>query len=212
MKTRRIISGLLAGLGLALALGTVWTVVLASSSTPVILQYPDDAYDRAEAMMTAVCSGDYEKASSMIYGNPDLGDCPEDSSPAVELLWAAFLESLTFDFPGKCYVDDSGLAIDVHFKSLDVTGVLEGLDDRAEALLNQRIEAAQDSTEIYGEDNDFRQELLDEILRDAVAQALEENRCYQEQTIVLRLVFERGEWWIVPDSELVNALSGAITG
>lgn len=211
MKTRQIISSLLVSLGLLLAMGTVCIVILATFSAPVILQYPDAASDRAEAMMTAVCSGDYAKASSMLYGTPDFGDCPEDSSAAAKLLWIAFQESLTFDFMGKCYVDDSGLAIDAHFKSLDVTGVLEGLDVRAEALMNRRIESAEDSTEIYDEDNDFRKEIIDEVLRDAVAQALDENPCYKEQTITLRLVFEQGEWWVLPDSELLDALSGAIT-
>lgn len=212
MKIRRILSDLLTVLGFAAAIGIIWIAVLAIHTAPVMLQCPDAAADRARDMMFAVCCGDYESASGMMYGCPNLGARPEDSSPAVELIWNAFLESLECDFPGYCYATDAGLAIDVNIRSLDVSRVIEGLDSRAQILLNQRIAAAEDSTEIYDVENNFRQELITEILRDATLQALEENKQYREQTISLHLIYERGEWWIMPDADLLNALSGSISG
>lgn len=212
MRTRRVIAGLLTALGLALAIGTIGIVILAVQASPVMLKRPEAAADRAAALMDAVCGGDYETASGMMYGRPSLGARPEDSSPAVDLLWDAFLESLEYEFLGDCYASDSGVAIDVSIRSLDVSGVVDGLDSRAQALLNQRILTAEDSTEIYDENNNFRQELVAEILQEAVRQALEENKKYQQITISLHLIFEQGEWWVMPEAGLLNVLSGSISG
>lgn len=212
MKKRRIIAGLLTALGMALIIGTVWIVTLAIQAKPVMLIRPVAAVDRARDMMTAVCSGDYETASSMMYGTPNLGTCPEDSSPAVDVIWEAFLESLDYTVLGDCYATDSGVAVDVSIRYLDVPGAIEGLDIYAQALLGQRIAAAEDSMEIYDESNNFRQELVTEILQDAASQVLEENKKYQEQTIPLYMVFDQGEWWVVPGADLLNVLSGSISG
>ena len=212
MKKRRIISNFLTVLGLASAVCTIWIVALAISAEPVMLLRPDGAVDRAGDMMEAVCSGDYETASGMLYGHQSLGTCPEDSSPSVNLLWDAFLDSLEFDFAGDCYGTDTGLAIDVNIRSLNILSVIEGLDSRAQTLLNQRIAAAQDITEVYDEDNNFREELIREVLQEATLQALEENKQYQTQTIPLHLIYDGGQWWIMPDSELMNVLSGSVPG
>lgn len=212
MRIRRGISVLLTALGTALAVGTLGLVIWAVSASPVMLRPPETAACRAEALMDAVCSGDYQGASDLLYGGPSLGARPEDSSPAVDLLWEAFLESLDYTFLGDCCVADSGVAIDVLVRSLDVTAVVDGLDSRAQALLNERVLAAEDSAEIYDDDNNFRQELVAEILQGAVRQALEENRRIREQTISLHLVFDQGEWWVLPDAGLVNVLSGSFSG
>lgn len=212
MKKRRIISDLLTALGLAAAIGTIWIVALAVRAEPVVLLQPNAAVDRARAMMGAVCSGDYEAASGMLYGRPSLGTCPEDSSPCVSLLWDAFLESLEFDFAGDCYATDTGLAVDVNIRSLNISCVIEGLDSRAQTLLNQRIAAAESSAEVYDEDNNFREELISEVLQEATLQALEENKQYQTQTIPLHLIYDGGQWWIMPDSDLMNVLAGSVSG
>lgn len=212
MRTRHKIAGLLTVLGIMLAVGAVGIVIWAIPSAPVMLKPPEEAACRAEALMNGVCSGDDQAVSDLLYGNPGLGSPPEDSGPAVDLLWEAFRESLEYTFLGDCYVSDSGVAIDVRVRSLDVPGVLEGLDSRAQALLNRRILAAENSKEIYDEENNFRQDLVTEILQEAVRQSLEENRKMQEQTFSIHLIFDQGEWWVVPDAGLVNVLSGSFSG
>ena len=212
MKKRRSISNFLTALGLAAVVGAIWIVALALPAEPVMLLQPEGAVDRAKDMMHAVCSGDYERASGMLYGRPSLGTCPEDGSPSVNLLWDAFLESLEFDIAGDCYATDTGLAIDVNVRSLNIFGVMEGLDGRAQTLLSQRIAAAKDSAEIYDEDNHFREELIAEVLQEATQQALEENKQYQTQTIPLHLIYDGGQWWVMPDSDLMNVLSGSVPG
>lgn len=212
MRTRRGISRLLTVMGIVFAFGTIGIVIQAVSASPVMLKPPEMAASRADALMDAVCSGDWEAASEFLYGCPSLGTRPEDSSPAVDLLWDAFLESLEYSFLGDCYVSDSGVSIDVRVQSLDVSAVVDDLDSRAQTLLNENVFLAEDSTEIYDEENNFRQELVSEVLQQAVQQALEENRQLWEQTVSLYLIFEQGKWWVMPDDGLVNVLSGSFFG
>lgn len=207
-----MIASLLTVFAIVLVIGTIGIVILAIHASPIMLTRPLAAVDRARGMLTAACNGDYETASGMMYGNPNLGTPPEDSSPAVDLLWDAFLESLEYALSEDCYASDSGVAMDVTIRYLDISGVMNGLDSRAQTLLNQRIAMAEDSAEIYDEENNFRQEIITEVLRDATSQALEENRQYREQTIPLHLVFDQGEWWVMPDADLLNVLAGSISG
>lgn len=211
MKTRRTLSGVLLILGLLLAVGTVILAFWARTAQPVLLHVPEDAAARAEAMMAAACGGDYQAASQMLYGTPSLGDKPQDAGPEVELIWEAFLESLSYSFPGGCYIMDDAVALDVTIRYLDVNAVLEGLDARTERLLDQQVQAAQDSSQLYDKDNNFRQELISEVLTTAVSQALEEKQTYREQTVPLRLVFAQEQWWVMPDSALLEILSGAVS-
>ncbi len=210
MKMRRILSGVLLILGLILGTGIAVLAFWARSAQPVMLREPEDAAARAEAMMEAVCGGDYQGASQMLYGTPSLGERPQDAGPEVELIWDAFLESLSYSFPDSCRITEDGVTLDVTIRYLDVNAVLEGLDTRTEKLLEQKVRAAQDSSQLYDKDNNFRQELISEVLTTAVSQALEENQAYQEQTIPLRLVFALEQWWVMPDSALLDILSGAV--
>lgn len=210
MKTRRFLSGVLTALGVALSVGTIWLVILGLSASPRMLVQPQAAYNRAQEMMDAICSGDYEQASGFLYGTPSLGSPPETSSPAVNLLWDAFQDSLAYTFPGDCYASDSGVALDVNIRSLDLSDATQALGNHAQALLQERIETAEDSSELYDAQNHYRQELVDKILLEAARQALEENRQYQEHTLSLHLIPAQGEWWVLPEAGLLEVLSGSI--
>lgn len=211
MKKNRIISNLLAVLAVATVCASVCILCMAIHAPPVLVGQPVAAIAQVEEMLSAVCSGDFETISSMLYGNPNLGICPEGTDPAEDLLWSAYLESMEFEIPGDCYAGDSGVAVDVRIRTLDISCAVDGLGDRARKLLNSRMEMAESLSELYDENNDFRQEIIAEVLQEAMAESLKENKIYQEQTVVLDLVFEQGEWWILPDEDILNILSGSIS-
>ena len=212
MKTRRFLSGILTVLGVALSVGTIWLVILGLSASPRMLVRPQAACNRAQEMMDAICRGDYETASRFLYGTPSLGSPPETSSPAVDLLWDAFQDSLECEFLGDCYAADSGVAMDVKIRSLDLSSAAEALGNRAQALWQERIETAEDSSKLYDAQNNYRQDLIDQVLLEAARQALEENRQYQEHTLSLHLIPAQGEWWVMPEAGLLEVLSGSIPG
>lgn len=212
MEKRSASSKALAALGILLAIGTILIVILGINATPAMLKRPTDAVERAEGMLAAVCRGDYETASGMLYGNPNLGTRPEDSSPVADLIWEFFLDSLEYELLGDCYAADSGLAIDIRIRGLDISEAIKDLDSRAQAILDQRVEKAEDMTEIYDDTNNFREEIVSEVLQEATWQVLLENEQYQECIISLNLTYEQDQWWVVPDSDLLNVLAGSISG
>ena len=81
-----------------------------------------------------------------------------------------------------------------------------------ENLLNRRVEAAEDISEIYDEKNNYREDLILAVLQEATTIALKRDARYQETTIPIYLVFEQSQWWVQPSQELLNVLSGVGTG
>lgn len=201
---RAILGGILMTLGVAVLVATLWIIRTAISSDPVMLRCSDAAVARAEEAMNAVCAGDYEAVSATLYGRPSLGTRPENSSPATDLIWDTFRKNITYSFDGDFYATQTGVAIDVQVKRLDVSATLEGLGDQVESLLAQKIADAKDSAELYDRDNNFREEILEEILQEATMYCLMENETFQEQTIRLQLVLDQGQWWVLPDAEFVS--------
>lgn len=212
MKLSKFFSGIFAVLGTVLAAGTVLLSLQALDREPVLLQVPEAALDRAEAMMEAVCAGDYAGASGYLYGTPDLGVDREPADETGALLWEAFQDSLRYSFTGECFATDSGLVRDVTVEFLDVSSVTEGLKDRAQTLLARRVAEAEDVDQIYDENGEYREDFVMEVLNDAVHQALEEDGTYASRQISLNMIWEDGQWWILPDTALLEAISGGIAG
>lgn len=216
MKTKRILSGVFALLGAALAALALWVSISALDAQPVLMTPPAAAMETADAMMAAVCAGDFDAAADLMYGNPNLGT---DRAPADEvgvLLWDAFLESLSYELVGQCYATDSGIAQDVTISCLDFSSVTGTLRDRTQALLTERVEAAENAAEdadaIYDENGDFREEFVMKVLRDVTVEALQEDAQYVERSLTMNLVYKQGQWWVVADSALLTAISSGIVG
>lgn len=206
---KKNLSNVLLILGMVLAIIAVMLAFTAKDNEPRLMQNPTDALKRADEMMTKICAGDYPGASGLMYGQPSLGAAPEGGSLAVELLWTAYLDSLEYDISEKCYVVETGVAVDVTVRMLDIPAVIRSMEWFAQDLLGKRVAAAEDMSEIYDEDNNFRQEVMDKILRDAAVQALADNPAHKEQVITLHLIHDQGKWWVMPDAGLQNILSGA---
>ena len=209
MRRRYFFANILLALGLAIALAVAGLAILAKDSSPQMLLSPDGAKRTADKMMAAFCDGDYAAASAFIYGSPSLGSEPENSNLAVELIWTAFRESMEYEISGECYVRESGVSVDVTLRALDPSAVILSMEGHAKELLGRRIAAAEDVSELYDADNNFRQEIIDKVLRDATMQSLADNKTYQEYIVTLNLIPEQGKWWVLPDEALQNALSGA---
>jgi len=209
MRKKTILSNILLVLGILAALFSGLLAFRGKDAAPGMVKYPADAAAQAEKMMDAICRGDYTAASAAMYGNPGMGTVPENTNLAIELIWTAYLGSMDYEFAGDCYVTDSGVAVDVVVRTLDVPAVIAGMEGYAQELLSRRVAAARDMSDIYDEDNNFRQEILDIVLRDAAVQSLEANQTPKEQTITLNLVYEKGQWWVMPDGALQNILSGS---
>lgn len=211
MKISKFFAGIFAVLAIAAAAAVIWVSVTGLNSTPVLLQASEDALGTVDILMNAVAEGDYNEAGTIMYGMPDLG-VHEASDAVGQLMWDSFVSSISYELVGSFHATDAGLAQDVRITSLDMKAAAEKLGVYAESLLTERVEEAEDMSQVYDENNDYREDFVMSVLLDAAKKALEEDAVYHEQQITLNLVFKQGQWWIMPEQPLLSAISGGISG
>ncbi len=196
-------------LGTLMAAAVVFICLSQRQAPPRMLLRTKSASQCAEQMLTKVCSGDYAGAAAYLYGNPRLGDHQPRSDQVSRQIWDAFIDSLHFELAGEIYATVSGVAQDVQFESLDIPSVTGGLKELAPEILVQRAENAEDMSEIYTDDHEYRDDFTALLLHDAAAQAIAAGQNTQ-QKLTLNLIYNDGRWWVLPDRALLNAISGGI--
>ena len=100
-------------LGTGLAALAVMLCLLFSDASPMLLIPADAAEAKTEALMEALCAGDYAAAESCLSGQPDLGANREAVDTVSDLVWQAWLECLDYEFTSPCYPSETGLSRDV---------------------------------------------------------------------------------------------------
>lgn len=204
----RVLALMFAVLALGAAACGVYLTLDNIGAEPVLVQAPEEARQRALALMDALCEGDYDSISDQLYGRPDLGLNRDPADAVGVLLWDALAESRTYSVLRDCYATDNGIAMDVVVEGLDLDSVLGGLRQRAQALLEQRVAQAENTDEIYAEGGEYREEFVMDVLKDATAEALEQEGKQVRWELTLRFVYDEGRWWIRPDEALLTAISG----
>lgn len=210
MKISKFFAVIFGLLGAAIAAGTVFLCLQSLDRAPVLVKTPVSATAQVETMMRAVCKNDFEAAAAQIYGTPDLGADRDYEDPVTAMIWNAFIGSIEYEMVGDCYATNTGIAQNIHLKYLDIAGVSGSLQTRARALLEQRINEAEDMEDIYDENNDFRQDFLDAVVEDAVKETVSKNAAYLETDLTVNLAYTEGKWWVVADDALVRFLSGGM--
>ena len=209
MKKIPISSWVFAVLGVLLAVLVLVICLSQRSGTPLLLGSTEKAEDCARNLMERVCNGDYTGASQYLYGTPSLGSDSQRENAASELIWQAFLSSLKSQPAGDCYADEKGLAQDYILSGLDIPDLLARLKETAPGVLKTRVDAAESFVEVYDDNWQYREEFTKSVLEEAARQVTGEATPAQ-RTITLRLTFEDGRWWVVPDTQLLTAISGGI--
>lgn len=211
MNTSKGLSRLFGILGAVLAVVVLCICLMARDASPVLLSGGKDASAHAGAMLSRLCAGDYAGASAYLYGNPKLDADQERSSAVSQQIWEAFTNSLHYELVGDCYATTSGVAQNAKIQSLDIPSITGNLKLQTQSLLESRIENAENMSDVYDANYVYRQDFVDSVLRDAAAQAIAAG-AYTEREVTLNMVYEKGQWWVVPDQAFLNAISGGILG
>lgn len=206
----RVLSGLFAVLGLTAAALGIWLGLGSVDAAPVLLRQPEAVPERVEQMLELVSAGDYNGAGKLMQGQPDFGADREAADEAGRILWDAFVSGFSYRLEGECYATDSGVAQDVVITRLEPDSVTAGLRDRIRSVLEKRLETAEDVSEVYDENNNFREEVVAEALLEALKEAIREDASYTGVTVTVTLVWRDGSWWIVPEEGLIRAITGGI--
>lgn len=194
---------------------TVFLIVLALIAVevglfapPIMVKKPAQASARVEQLLNAVQENDYETISTCLVGNPSLGVDREPADAVSKVLWNAFTDSFTYQLSGGLYASGNGVAQDVTVQFLDISSVTSDLNERAQMLLAQRVQEANSPSEIYDEDNEYREDVVMEILAQAINEIMSERARSTTLSLTLRLTNQNGQWLIQADNALLNAISG----
>ena len=203
---RKIIAALMvllafgaAGMGIRLALTNL-------DAPPVLVEAPEAATTQALGMMDAVCSGDYATVAQVLYGQPDLGMDRQPADAVAQLFYEAYARSLSYTVLRDCYATSGGVALDVRVTALDIDALLPQLRQQAQVLLEQRVEEAGEIAEIYDENGEYRQTLVEEVLHTAAESVLKQGSSMRSTDLTLECVFENGQWWILPAGTLLDVI------
>lgn len=211
MAMKRVFTGICAFLACIFTAAAIAAVIFCQGKLPVLVQPSQDAVRQAENFMEAVCRGNFVQAQTMLHGQPDLGADRMPSGTVGQMVWNAYVESLDYELVGPLCVTENGLVQNVKIISLELSTATEEVGERARGLLNGAIESAEDVSELYDGRNNYREDLVTELLDQAAREALEEDVRYGYQVIPLQLVFEDGCWQVVADQKLLDAISGGLT-
>ncbi len=203
-------SGMFGLLGLAITVVGVCLAMSNRDAGPVLKEQPETARNQVVTMLDALCAGEYDMVSGCLYGNPALGMDRDAQDEVGRLFWNALAESFSYEIKSDFHATNSGVSMDVEISAMDIDSVTVNLRQRAQELLEQRIEEAEDISEIYDENNDFREDFVMAALYDAARDALEQDAGSVSWEITLNLIYEDGQWWIMPEPELLQAISGGI--
>lgn len=210
MKIARFFACIFGLLGTVLMVGSIGLCLMSLDAPVELKEVPAGAVECAETLMDAINAGDYVAASQVMYGQPDLGVDRKPAEEAGVMIWDAFIGSISYEFKGGCYATDSGIARDATITAMDIPSVTAALSQHAHALLTARVESAEDMAELYDEENNFREDLVADVLREAVVRALAENAELVTRDVTLNLICREGQWWVVPDQALLQAISGGV--
>lgn len=212
MKKLRFFSVVFGLLGACAAAAGIWLALNNRDASPVLVEQPAAAQNQVVTMLDALCARDYDTVSATLYGNPELGLGRTAKDSVGEMMWNAFADSVRYELAGEFYVTDSGVAQNVVITALELESLTENLRTRSQNLLEQRVEEAEDTSEIYDENNEYREEFVMAVLYDAAQDALQEDGRTTVWELPLNLIYENGQWWIMPEDALLEAISGGILG
>jgi len=207
MKIARFFALIFGVLGVVLMLGTALVCFASTDATVKLVKTPTAALECSETLAAAIDSGDLAAAGAVLYGSPDLGAGGGPSDEVSAMLWDAYLEGISCQLTSKLYLKDAAFARDLSVSTLDIASVTASVQVRAKALLEAKVAAATDMDELYDSENNFREDLIAQVLRQATEQALEQEASYITREATVKLIFQDGTWWAVPDQALLTALS-----
>jgi hypothetical protein len=208
MKIARFFACIFACVGMVLLIGSMGFLLWNRNAPVRIQELPQEAVSCSDAFAQALNAGDLDAAAQRIYGQPDLGVGTVPAQPETAYVWEAFRRSIAFEFSGTCQAEQAVLVRKGSITTLDVARILDKLPEQTQALMDRKIAAAESLAEIYDEENHFREALVEEILREAVQQVLNQEAETVTREVTVKLVNRDGGWWVVPDQALLQALSG----
>lgn len=212
MQTMKRATACWAIAGLLVSLCTLFVLRYGTSHSPAVLADTNAVKDAADQVMSCAAAGDYEGLESLLYGASQLGEAPETDESAQGMIWKAYLDSIEYSFPESAYAVDTKMVLDVCITCLDISSVTDALQDIAPGLMAEKAAQITDANVVYDENHNYRDDFLAEVMAQSASQALSGNTQTIEKTITLQFVRSDDTWQVLPTQELLQFLSGFVSG
>lgn len=208
MKVARFFAVIFAVLGICLMLGSFVISFASMNSSVKILEYPQEADVCFDRFSDAVQSGDFAALEQLLYGQPSLGAdiAPQDVYSAM--VWDAFRENIRFAYTGNSYLLDYELARDASISVLDIPDLTQKLNSAVRASLQEKAASAEDPALLFGDDGNYKPEIVEQVLQETLAQILQNKTAYTTQNVTIKLIHRDDTWWAVPDQAFLKTISG----
>ena len=140
-------------------------------------------------------------------GLAGLDQAPEDEYSA--LLWREQQAAWSFALTDEYEMSGASLARGVTVTVSDLNRIVKPVHQSVQALLEQAVAQATLKSDVFDDEGNYRDELvyacLDEALRKTAGEL---SRFAGERALKVKLSWRDGAWKVVPDGELISALTG----
>lgn len=195
-------------LGLVLMLGTA-VVCFGALNEPARAEIPQAAKDCAAEMVALLEEGDLAAVSEKLYGSPELG-VKQNLSGETAAVWEIFCKGITCELVSDVYVSGSSFAVDAVITVPEIASITDSVTEHAKTILDERIAVAEKMDELYDENNDFRQDVIDEVMTKAARLAFAEEPEMLTYETTFGFTCQQNQWYVVPDAGFMRALSGGL--
>lgn len=205
---RKISSIVLSIMGFLSIIAGIIAIFWGLQADPMILREPEKAKQCAEEFLQAINDGSLAEAADYLPDPSALGEVSEDADPIAALIWDTYRTRLEAELVSGLYTTADGPCMDMELTALDVDDVVEKIGTLAVERMQERVAAASDMSELYGDDGQYRPELVDNVLQQAALETLMCDLPTVTTSITLHLTQSGEAWMVIPDRALINALSG----
>ncbi len=153
-------------------------------------------------------NGNYPLAYSCLSDYATLGLEQEPETAEAKLIYEAIRSSYSYSLNGESRISGREAEQDVTFSSLNLRKTEDAVAGRVDGILEEMV-AVMPESEVYDGNGGYLTSLTDAVYAEALSAALQDTSGLTEETaLVITLKYTGGEWKIVTDRALMNALVG----
>lgn len=208
-KLRLLASAFCVLLAIGASVFTIKLCIHADASQPVIVSDTELPEERVAEFFDCIVGGDYTTAEEIIGIGASLGLDTEPHDSIGKLVFDALRQSFSYELVGECSVSGVSAAQRVVITYLNIPAVIAAQKEPTKLRLEQYVEEAELSSEVFDESGAFRYEVAIRALYEVTEEILENAYSYYvTDEIEISLTYTGDGWYLQPSEELFRILSG----
>lgn len=209
MKAARVFAVIFGIVGLVLMVGTA-VVCFGALDAPVRGEVPEAVQECAAEVVQLLNEGDLNNVRLKLYGNPHLGT-DETLTGDAAAVWEIFCKGISCELTSDVHISGSSYTADAVIRVPEIASITDSVTEHAKRILEERVAVAEKMAELYDESGEFRQDVIDAVMAEAVALAFAEEPEVLTFETTLGFAYQAKQWLVVPDSSFMRALSGGLS-